>query len=62
MGIDLSCVTYDVGDERAEPSSEVCILEVATSRLERDEDLFFLENKPPKNGIWWKARIVDPGA
>ena len=51
--MELSCVTYDVvGDESAESSSEVFILEAAwPSRFERDEDLLFLENRPPKNGI-----------
>jgi hypothetical protein len=46
-----------VGDERPEPSSEVCILEVAawSSRFERGEGLLFLENRPPKNGIGWRA-------
>ena len=59
MGIDLSGITYDVvGDESVESSSEVCTLEVATwsSRFEPSEDLFFLENRPPKNGIGWKAK------
>jgi hypothetical protein len=57
----LSGVTYDVvGDESAESSSEACILEVAarSSLFERGEDLFFLENRPPKNGIGWKAKVV----
>lgn len=46
-----------VGDESPEPSSEVCILAVAagSSRFERGEDLLFLENRPPKNGIGWRA-------
>lgn len=48
-----------VGDERAESSSEVYILEAAwSSRFERGEDLLFLENRPPKNGIGWKAKVV----
>lgn len=58
--MELSGVAYDVvGDESAESSSEVCILEAAwSSRFERGEDLLFLENKPPKNGIGWKVKVV----
>lgn len=59
-GIELSGVTYDVvGDESAESSSEVYILEAAwSSRFERGEDLLFLENRPPKNGIGWKKVVA----
>jgi hypothetical protein len=57
-GIELSGLTYDVvGDESAESCSEVFILEAAwSSRFERGEGLLFLENRPPKNCIGWKAR------
>jgi len=59
-GIEVSGLTYDVvGDESSESSSEVFILEVAwSSRFERGEVLLFLENRPPKNGIGWKAKVV----
>lgn len=56
VGTDLSGVIYDVvGDESPESNSEVEVT-AWSSRFERDEDLFFLENRPPKNGIEWRAK------